>query len=135
MHVLDINVVIALRAQDTFVMSAMTLFLGNNPVGRKTCFIRENGCVCMTRYLDYPDVPGSSETVRNALLKIYYQNAGRFWPDYVFVCSFVGLPASKHLKDNYRLAACGLTQRVHAHPGPLSRRRDRAPRRPSYHVT
>lgn len=108
MHLLDINVLIALiDPAHAHHRPARKWFLANRVKGWVTCPITENGLVRIVSNPNYPGGIATTENARSVLDALCRQPGHSFWPDSVTVCDqrlFKSLTTSKQLTDSYLLA-------------------------------
>lgn len=115
MHLLDINVLIALADPDhEHHAKAEAFFFANHKAGWATCPITENGFVRIVGNASYPRGPGSTEAASEILKQLCAKDGHHFWTDDVSVRTLFNLPLSKHLTDHYllSLAICRLGKLV-----------------------
>jgi len=108
MHLLDINVLIALvDPHHVHHRPARRWFLAHRVHGWSTCPLTENG---MVRILSHPSYPGggeSTEGARSVLQALCAQPGHVFWPDSLTLRDsrcFKTLENGKQLTDSYLLA-------------------------------
>ena len=108
MHLLDVNVLIALGDADhPHHQRAAKFFLGSRDEGWATCPLTENGFLRIIGNPNYPKGPGSPEQARTLLNHLCSHPGHQFWPDALSLIdskAFPKLPASAHLSDFYLLA-------------------------------
>lgn len=108
MHLLDVNVLIALVDRDHIHhVKTRHWFLQNARNGWATCPITENGLIRIVGHRNYPGGSGSSDMTRALLSRLCAEPGHLFWADSISlneICNYPKLPASKHLTDYYLLA-------------------------------
>jgi toxin-antitoxin system PIN domain toxin len=108
MHLLDINILIALGDQShVHHRRARAWFLSPRCEAWATCPLTENGFIRILGHPSYPDFGGGTEDARSILRALTDAPGHQFWPDdltLVDEAAFPRLPASKQLTDLYLLA-------------------------------
>ncbi len=109
MHLLDVNVVVALcDTAHEFHEKASAWFSGARSGGWATCPITENGLVRIFGHPAYPDGPGSPAKARLFLQALTRTPGHAFWADDVSIADSVVFPSlgkasSSRLTDLYLL--------------------------------
>jgi uncharacterized protein len=107
-HLLDINVLIALVDRDHPHNTAATAFFKQAMIGGwATCPLTENGFCRVLGHPQYTGGPGSPEEARKLLAAYCAAPGHQFWPDDISLtdaATYPNLPPSKHLTDFYLLA-------------------------------
>lgn len=107
-HLLDVNVLIALLDQDhAHHHRAWKFFDEQAHSGWATCPLTENGLLRILSHPGYPAGPGSAEIARLWLVNLKQHGGHQFWPDDLSLLDtrrFPSLPPGKHLTDAYLLA-------------------------------
>jgi len=109
MHLLDVNVIVALcDTAHEFHKDASAWFGGVRSDGWATCPITENGLVRIFGHSSYPDGPGSTAKARTLLQALTRTPGHAFWADDVSIADPVVFPSldnvsSSSLTDLYLL--------------------------------
>lgn len=108
MHLLDVNVVIALLdPAHTHHLPAKRFFKTAASAGWATCPLTENGVLRILGHPAYPDGPDSPDEARILLASLTVLPGHQFWPDDQTLLDarrHVRLPSARHLTDYYLLA-------------------------------
>ena len=108
MHLLDINVLIALiDPAHAHHRPALKWFMANRVKGWATCPITENGLVRIVSNPNYPGGTATTENARGVLDALCRQPGHVFWFDDVTIRNrrlFKPIAGSKQLTDSYLLA-------------------------------
>jgi toxin-antitoxin system PIN domain toxin len=108
MHLLDINVLIAMADPDHVHHHLVEDFLHKSGRdGWATCPLVENGFIRIFGHPKYPQGPGSTQSARIVLSGLLARAGHQFWADDISIADsavYQNLPASRDLTDYYLLA-------------------------------
>jgi len=108
MHLLDINVLIAMADMDHVHHQPVEgFFQSHGRDGWATCPLVENGFIRIFGHPKYPQGPGSTQGARVVLRDLLARPGHQFWPDAISLtdaAAYRELPGHRDLTDYYLLA-------------------------------